>query len=76
MTYRLSLNTATTKHWTLEQAVTGARDAGLENAARIVRDAGLRVSSLCRGGFLSAADPEGIAAALEDNRSAIREAQA
>ena len=91
MTYRLSLNTATTKHWTLEQAVAGAQhagleavglwrdrvaEAGLENAARIVRDAGLRVSSLCRGGFLSAADPEGIAAALEDNRSAIREAQA
>ncbi len=88
---RLSLNTATTKYWTLEEAVAGAKaaglesvglwrdrvaEAGLENAARLVRDAGLRVSSLCRGGFLSASDPDGIAAALEDNRAAIREAQA
>ncbi|GAA4428173.1 sugar phosphate isomerase/epimerase [Georgenia halophila] len=86
---RLSLNTATTKAWTLEQAVEGAvraglpalglwrdrvAEAGLEQAATLVRDAGLRVSSLCRGGFLTAADDAGIAAALEDNRAAIVEA--
>lgn len=88
---RLSLNTATTKYWTLAEAVAGAADAGLEavglwrdrvaeagldEAVRIVSQAGLRVSSLCRGGFLSAADEAGIAAALEDNRAAIREAEA
>ncbi|QIK71084.1 sugar phosphate isomerase/epimerase [Propioniciclava coleopterorum] len=88
---RLSLNTATTKYWTLAEAVAGAKAAGLEavglwrdrvaevgleEAARIVSEAGLRVSSLCRGGFLSAADEAGIAAALEDNRAAIREANA
>jgi sugar phosphate isomerase/epimerase len=39
-----------------------------------VSDAGLRVSSLCRGGFLTATDDAGIASALEDNRRAIEEA--
>lgn len=86
---RLSLNTATTKRWTLKEAVDGAAraglpavglwrdrvaEAGLSTAARIVRDAGLRVSSLCRGGFLTAADPDGRRAALADNKTAIDEA--
>lgn len=86
---RLSLNTATTKRWTLAEAVDGAaraglpavglwrdrvEEAGLDRAARLVRDAGLRVSSLCRGGFLTAADPGGRAAALDDNRRAVEEA--
>nr|KEP23666.1 xylose isomerase [Georgenia sp. SUBG003] len=86
---RLSLNTATTKAWTLEEAVDGAvraglpavglwrdrvAEAGLERAARLVRDAGLRVSSLCRGGFLTAADDDGRRASLEDNRAAVVEA--
>jgi sugar phosphate isomerase/epimerase len=39
-----------------------------------VADAGLRVSSLCRGGFLTATDDVGIAVALDDNRRAIEEA--
>ncbi|WP_375372408.1 sugar phosphate isomerase/epimerase family protein, partial [Actinotalea sp. JY-7885] len=86
---RLSLNTATTKALTLAEAVDAAvraglpavglwrdrvQEAGLERAARLVADAGLRVSSLCRGGFLTAADDAGIAAALEDNRRAVVEA--
>lgn len=86
---RLSLNTATTKRWTLKQAVDGAAraglpavglwrdrvaEAGLPAAARIVRDAGLRVSSLCRGGFLTAPDGQARRAALDDNRAAIDEA--
>ena len=44
---------------------------GLEAASRLVRDAGLRVSSLCRGGFLTGDDG---AAAIDDNRRAIDEA--
>ncbi|MGH3584296.1 MAG: sugar phosphate isomerase/epimerase, partial [Mycobacterium sp.] len=28
-------------------------EAGVDNAAKMVRDYGLRVSSLCRGGFLT-----------------------
>lgn len=51
-------------------------DVGLDKAARLVKDAGLRVSSLCRGGFLTAADGDGQAAALADNRAAILEAVA
>jgi sugar phosphate isomerase/epimerase len=86
---RLSLNTATTKGWDLQQAVAGAVRAGLPavgvwrdrvqevgaaQAARIISDAGLRVSSLCRGGFLTAAADVDIRRALDDNARAIEEA--
>ncbi|ACZ29927.1 Xylose isomerase domain protein TIM barrel [Xylanimonas cellulosilytica DSM 15894] len=86
---RLSLNTATTKRASLAEAVDAAAAAGLgavgpwrdrvqevgvEKAARIIRDAGLRVSSLCRGGFLTTSDDDAAAVALDDNRRAIREA--
>ncbi|WP_426996052.1 sugar phosphate isomerase/epimerase family protein [Pseudarthrobacter sp. N5] len=88
---RLSLNSATTKKWTLAEAVDGCvragipaigpwrdrvAEAGLDKASKLIRDAGLRVSSLCRGGFLTAADAEGQAAAVADNRAAILEAVA
>ncbi|MFC7404223.1 sugar phosphate isomerase/epimerase family protein [Georgenia alba] len=86
---RCSLNSATVKHASLTELVEVAAGAGMgavglwrhqvqeggaEAAARIVSGAGLRVSSLCRGGFLTAADEAGIATALEDNRRAIVEA--
>jgi sugar phosphate isomerase/epimerase len=88
---RLSINSATTKKWTLAQVVDGCvnagipsigpwrdrvEEAGLDKAAKLIKDAGLRVSSLCRGGFLTAADAVGQAAALADNRAAILEAAA
>lgn len=41
---------------------------GLHESARIVRDAGLRVSSLCRGGFFALPD------ARDENRRAVEEA--
>ncbi|QVI26417.1 sugar phosphate isomerase/epimerase [Mycolicibacterium neoaurum] len=84
---RLSLNTMTTKSWTLREAVEATAAAGLpaiglwrdrvaevgvDDAAKIVRDNGLRVSSLCRGGFLTGLDDGD--AALADNRRAIDEA--
>ncbi|WP_405914326.1 sugar phosphate isomerase/epimerase [Streptomyces sp. NBC_00963] len=47
---------------------------GVEAAAALVRDAGLSVTTLCRGGFLTATDPAGRAAALADNRTAVDEA--
>ncbi|WP_307544758.1 sugar phosphate isomerase/epimerase [Streptomyces sp. V3I8] len=47
---------------------------GLEATAKLVRDAGLTVTTLCRGGFLTAIDPAGRAAALDDNRLAVDEA--
>lgn len=89
--FQLSLNTGTTRNLTLQQAVDATAragleyigvwrdrvaEAGLDNAARMISDAGLRVSSLCRGGFLTAADAAGQREALESNKAAIREAQA
>lgn len=47
---------------------------GVEATAKLVRDAGLAVTTLCRGGFFTAIDPEERAKALEDNRRAIDEA--
>ena len=88
---RLSLNQATVRHLSLADAVAlcqrhdiGAiglwRDkvaqAGVAEAAAAVRRAGLRVSSLCRGGFFTVAEPEARQAALADNRAALAEAAA
>ncbi|MFF7902212.1 sugar phosphate isomerase/epimerase family protein [Streptomyces sp. NPDC088817] len=47
---------------------------GVEAAAKLVRDAGLTVTTLCRGGFLTATDPGERAKALDDNRAAVDEA--
>ncbi|MFE9306322.1 sugar phosphate isomerase/epimerase family protein [Streptomyces sp. NPDC006706] len=52
------------------------RAYGVEAAARLVRDAGLTVTTLCRGGFLTAIDPVERAEALGDNHAAIDEAAA
>jgi sugar phosphate isomerase/epimerase len=49
---------------------------GLSEASRIVADNGLRVTGLCRGGMFPAADTDGRAAAIDDNRRAIDEAAA
>jgi sugar phosphate isomerase/epimerase len=87
----LSLNQATVKRWTLAQAVDGCvrfgipaiglwrdsvADAGLARSAALVRAAGLRVSTLCRGGFITASTEPSRRAALEDNRRAVDEAAA
>ncbi len=50
--------------------------AGLETSARAIRDAGLEVSGLCRGGMFPAATAAGRDAAIEDNRRAVDEAVA
>ncbi|WKX09317.2 sugar phosphate isomerase/epimerase [Streptomyces sp. NL15-2K] len=47
---------------------------GLEATAKLVRDAGLTVTTLCRGGFFTAIDPAERAKALDDNRRAVDEA--
>lgn len=49
---------------------------GLDATAKLIRDAGLRVTTLCRGGFLTAIDPAERARALDDNRRAVDEAAA
>ncbi|HWM05748.1 MAG TPA: sugar phosphate isomerase/epimerase family protein [Actinophytocola sp.] len=80
---RLSFNQATAKHWPVPEVVAGCAAAGvgavglwrepvaeygLDRSAALVREAGLTVSSLCRGGFFGAPDW------LADNRLAVEEA--
>ncbi|MFC7510942.1 sugar phosphate isomerase/epimerase family protein [Streptomyces thermocarboxydus] len=86
---RFSINQMTVKQLTLPDLVTACRDLGVpavglwrepvqeygvEAAAGLVRDAGLAVTTLCRGGFLTAVDADERAAALADNRRAVDEA--
>ncbi|MFE0673520.1 sugar phosphate isomerase/epimerase family protein [Streptomyces sp. NPDC058867] len=52
------------------------QEYGLEATAKLVRDAGLTVTTLCRGGFFTAIDPDERARALDDNRRAVDEAAA
>ncbi|BCK71112.1 xylose isomerase [Streptomyces libani subsp. rufus] len=88
---RLSLNQETVRQWSLPELADGCARAGVRGvglwrapvqqygvaaAARLIRDAGLRVSSLCRGGFFTALEPGERAAALDDNRAALDEAAA
>jgi sugar phosphate isomerase/epimerase len=49
-------------------------EQGLAESVAAVRAAGLHVSSLCRGGFFTHADAGARAAAMADNRAAVREA--
>jgi sugar phosphate isomerase/epimerase len=86
----LSLNTVTVREkWGLAECIEGCarhgipgiapwRDVlaamGVDAAARQIRDAGLTVTGLCRGGMFPATDAVGRAAAIEDNRRAIEEA--
>lgn len=86
---RLSINQETIKQWSLPELTEGCVKAGIdkvglwrapvqeygvEATARLLSDAGLSVTSLCRGGFLTALDPAGRARALDDNRAALDEA--
>ncbi|WP_228991289.1 sugar phosphate isomerase/epimerase [Streptomyces sp. DH8] len=88
---RLSINQETIKQWSLEELAEGCVKAGIgrvglwrapvqaygvERTAQLLSDAGLTVTSLCRGGFLTALDPAERARALDDNRAAIDEAAA
>lgn len=88
---RLSLNQRTTAEWSLREAVDGCvraglpaigvwrepvADLGLEAAVRLVRDAGLRVSSVCRGGFFTGTDEVARKEAHEENLRALDETAA
>ncbi|KES05812.1 sugar phosphate isomerase [Streptomyces toyocaensis] len=88
---RFSINQMTVRRLSLPDLVDACRDLGVpgvglwrepvreygvEAAAKLVRDAGLAVTTLCRGGFLTASDPGERAAALADNRRAVDEAAA
>ncbi len=88
---RLSLNQATTQRWSVAEAAAGCARAGIPSiglwrdkvaetglveSARLVRESGLRVSSLCRGGMFPAATAKERQDRIEDNRRAIDEAAA
>jgi sugar phosphate isomerase/epimerase len=87
----LAINSATVKAWTLQQLVDGCAHAGIsaiapwrdivqahgvERSGKLIRDAGLVVTCLCRGGMFPAADDAGRRAALDDNRRAVDESAA
>jgi sugar phosphate isomerase/epimerase len=90
-THRLSLNQITIDQWSLEEAVEACASAGIEwigvwrhrleemplaKAAKLVASAGLRVSSVCRGGFFPAADAGTARRREADNMRAIEQAAA
>jgi sugar phosphate isomerase/epimerase len=86
---RLSLNQATIKRADLQTALRVTAESGITSiglwrepvqevglpvAARMLADSGLRLTSLCRGGFFTQPEGAGRRASLDDNRAAIEEA--
>jgi sugar phosphate isomerase/epimerase len=82
---RMSLNQITVDQLSLADAVAGCErcgiswiapwrhkieEVGVEVAAHMLRESGLKVSSLCRGGFFPGADHER-RKRLDDNRRAV-----
>jgi sugar phosphate isomerase/epimerase len=88
---RACVHTITTKPWSLERAAEAYAGAGVRGitvwrdalgdrnvvrAGEMLRGHGLRVVSLCRGGFFPYKDDRGRMEAWDDNRRAIDEAAA
>src|SRR6201986_2647153 len=86
---RLSFNQITVSSWSVSQAVEGCvrhgipsialwrhkiAEAGLPHCVRSVQDAGLHVSSVCRGGMFPSPTAAGRQKNLEDNFRAVEEA--
>ena len=85
---RLSFNQMTADPWSLEQTVRNCSTSGISfigvwrhkldgdatKASAMIRKEGLRVSSLCRGGWFSAPTAEERRQRIADNRLAIEEA--
>jgi sugar phosphate isomerase/epimerase len=87
---RLSLNQATVQRWSTKEAVDGCvrhgipsialwrhkiHETGLRECAKLVRDAGLHVSSVCRGGMFPAPSAEERRERIADNFRAVDEAK-
>src|SRR5271168_4300890 len=90
-TSRLSLNQISVSSWSVSQAVEGCvrhgihsialwrhkiEEAGLASCVRLVKDTGLHVSSVCRGGMFPSPTAAGRQKNLEDNHRAVDEAAA
>ncbi|MCU0282230.1 MAG: sugar phosphate isomerase/epimerase [Acidimicrobiia bacterium] len=86
---RFSLNQITTPKWSVPELVAACErrgvpavalwrhkieETGLAETARLVRDAGLRVSTVCRGGMFPAPSAQERQARIDDNYLAIEEA--
>lgn len=86
---RLCVHTITTKPWAIEEAVPRLAAAGVKGitvwrnavegrrpgaVASLIRDHGLSVVSLCRGGFFPSASAAERAKAIDDNRRCVDEA--
>ncbi|MBN8203416.1 MULTISPECIES: sugar phosphate isomerase/epimerase family protein [Bacillaceae] len=86
---RLSLNQITTEQWNLKEAIEGCARAevpwiapwrhkvaelGLSSSKRLIKDAGLKVSSLCRGGMFPAGSAAERQKRIDDNKRAVEEA--
>jgi sugar phosphate isomerase/epimerase len=86
---RLCLHTITTKPWRIEEAAMNYATAGvkgitvwrdallnrdIKETGEMLRQQGLTIVSLCRGGFFPSAEHEKRRKALDDNRRAIEEA--
>lgn len=85
---RLSFNQATAERASLREVVESCarhgvssvgvwrhkvHNIGIEHASRVVRDAGVHVSSVCRGGMFPAPTEEARRERIDDNRRAIDE---
>jgi sugar phosphate isomerase/epimerase len=86
---QLCIHTITTKPWSIETAVENFSKAGvkgitvwrdalegrnIKQTGQQIRDSGLNIVSLCRGGFFPSVDPKKRKAAIDDNKRAIEEA--
>jgi sugar phosphate isomerase/epimerase len=88
---RLCIHTITTKPWAIETAARNFAAAGvsgisvwrdalegrdISHTGRMLRDHGLSIVSLCRGGFFPSVDIQKRRDAIDDNKRAIDEAAA
>jgi sugar phosphate isomerase/epimerase len=88
---RLCIHTITTRPWSLDEAIEHYSRAGVagitvwrdvlegrdvKRAGQRIRDAGLEIVSLCRGGFFPAREAGARTEAIEENKRVIDEAAA
>jgi sugar phosphate isomerase/epimerase len=88
---RLSINQYTVRNWSIPQLLEGCvaeqipfvslwrdkvAETGLDETMRLLGDTGIRVSSLCRGGFFPAATAAAESRTLDENNRAVDEAAA
>jgi len=88
---KLCIHTITTKPWALDEAVRHYSKAGVKGitvwrqalegrdvkaSGQMIRDSGMEIAALCRGGFFPSTTPEGRASAIDENRRCIDEAAA